>query len=88
MKKRHIKVTIVSIFVIWILMITTDVLLPAKFNRKPLFAIYSEKKKDGGSGTYRGLGYSVDIEGDFYPETETKTTCRRFRILFITIEMN
>jgi len=37
---------------------------------KPIFAIPVETADDGGSGLYRGLGYSFDIEGNFMPEDE------------------
>lgn len=37
---------------------------------KPWFCIISNGCDDGGSGTYIGLGYSFDIEGNFMPEDE------------------
>lgn len=37
---------------------------------KPWFCIILNGCDDGGSGTYIGLGYSFDIEGNFMPEDE------------------
>ena len=36
----------------------------------PVFCIAAETADDGGSGTYRGLGYHFEIEGNFMPEEE------------------
>lgn len=35
---------------------------------KPMFAIGIDTADDGGSGTYRGLGYTVKIEGELTAE--------------------
>ena len=37
---------------------------------KPLFCIETKTVDNGGTGHYVGLGYSVDIEGNFMPEDE------------------
>ena len=37
---------------------------------RPLFCVCTRGADDGGSGTYRGLGYSFDIRGNFLPEDE------------------
>jgi len=37
---------------------------------KPIFCIAADTADDGGSGEYRGLGYSFVIEGNFMPEDE------------------
>jgi len=36
--------------------------------KTPIFCICTMMMKDGGSGTYVGLGYSFDIKGNFIPE--------------------
>ena len=42
----------------------------------------AETADDGGSGTYKGLGYSFDIEGNFMPEDEFPgVTKARFYLL-------
>lgn len=38
--------------------------------KKPIFAIPTNTYDDGGSGTYQGLGYSFEIEGNFLPDDE------------------
>ena len=48
---------------------TVDLLRVKSFER-PLFCICNETVDDGGSGHYRGLGYSFEIKGNFMPEDE------------------
>ena len=53
---------------------------------KPWFCIISNGYDDGGSGTYIGLGYSFDIEGNFMPEDELPGVTRfNMRILGISV---
>ncbi|GGM18249.1 hypothetical protein GCM10011351_00020 [Paraliobacillus quinghaiensis] len=37
---------------------------------KPIFIIATNTADDGGSGVYKGLGYSFVIEGNFMPEDD------------------
>jgi hypothetical protein len=37
---------------------------------KPIFARASITADDGGSGKYQGIGYAIDIKGNFMPEDE------------------
>ncbi|MGM0482574.1 MAG: hypothetical protein ACQEP6_01765 [Patescibacteria group bacterium] len=39
---------------------------------KPIFAQVVNGADDGGSGSYVGIGYSIDIKGNFMPEDEFK----------------
>ncbi len=36
--------------------------------KKPLFAMAVDTADDGGSGTYQGLGYTVEIDGELTAE--------------------
>ncbi|MTI66980.1 MAG: hypothetical protein FH753_10355 [Firmicutes bacterium] len=50
---------------------------------KPIFARLNIEtaKKDGGSGTYNGIGYSIEIIGNFMPEDELQgVTHARFYV--------
>jgi hypothetical protein len=52
--------------------------------KKPIFARLNIDTaiKDGGSGVYNGIGYSIEISGNFMPEDELKgSTHTRFYVL-------
>ena len=57
------------LFLLWFAMAATD-LLRLKSFELPIFARAAETYDDGGSGTYRGLGWRIDLEGNFMPEAE------------------
>jgi len=44
--------------------------LRASAFEKPLFAQAALTADDGGSGLYQGIGYAIEIEGNFMPEDE------------------
>lgn len=74
MKKNTMKkvLTIISVFfALWLAMGITDYIRVSHFER-PFFALLDAEEcyEDGGSGPYRGLGYSFDILGNFMPEEE------------------
>ena len=61
-KKKTSIITVVVIFVLWSAVFTTDYIRCGNL-KSPIFVIASDDiKKDGGSGIYYGLGYSVEIE--------------------------
>ena len=68
--KRIIK-TLIIVFALWIAIGLVDYFRVLNFER-PLFSFLDVKNSfsDGGSGTYKGLGYSFDIKGNFMPEDE------------------
>lgn len=68
--KRIIK-TLIIVFALWITIGLVDYLRVSSFER-PLFSFLDVENsfEDGGSGTYKGLGYSFDIKGNFMPEDE------------------
>lgn len=59
-----------SLLLIWMFIIVFDFIRVNKKTKRPLFVIEKITQDDGGSGLYKGLGYSVDIEGNFMPEDE------------------
>lgn len=75
-----------SLCILLILCIGTGMIDHSRVHKfeKPWFCIIINGYDDGGSGTYIGLGYSFDIEGDFMPEDElqgvTKYTMKAFGI--------
>jgi hypothetical protein len=85
MKKsfKIIIISFISILLIWIFIITFDFIRVTKKIEMPLFIISEETMDDGGSGLYQGLGYSVDLEGNFMPDSAefpgiTKATFKLF----------
>ena len=70
MKKYKIKILIafLAILALGITFGIVDFNRVAVKHKKPLFAIGTNLKKDGGSGVYIGLGYAIEITGYFMPE--------------------
>jgi len=58
-----------SLALIWGILFTTDCIRCSHL-KKPLFVIgiSDTLSDDGGSGTYHGLGYTVDVEGHLSAE--------------------
>ncbi|TCK98649.1 hypothetical protein EDC19_1082 [Natranaerovirga hydrolytica] len=69
MKKVIIKVCI-GIVVIGLGIGFVDYWRVCHLFEKPIFTIPIMTSDDGGSGTYQGLGYSFEIQGNFMPEDE------------------
>ncbi len=68
---RRICKILLTLILLWLVAGSVDYFRVHSFE-KPIFARLdiSTAKKDGGSGTFKGLGYSFDIEGNFIPEDE------------------
>ncbi len=82
--KSKIKIILAILALIVIMTVTMGLIDYRKtihgFER-PVFAQldYKATKEDGGSGTYKGIGYRIEIEGNFMPEDEfTGVTHARF----------
>ena len=84
MKKKFV-IILLSVIFVWSSLIITDCILPIKFNKKPLFSIWKEQEKDGGSGTYVGIGYSIYLSGNFDPEQKTSINYIQVKVLFIPV---
>lgn len=70
MKKRKRLLILLAVLVLWLATTAADLYLVTYEFERPMFCILVNGADDGGSGTYVGLGYSFDIEGDFMPEDE------------------
>jgi len=70
-KKKSIIIVIIVLFMIWLAMGAVDYFRVSNFER-PFFCLLDAENNydDGGSGIYKGLGYSFDIKGNFMPEDE------------------
>ena len=69
MKKKKVIICVAVVVILWLGSGVLDFFRVKSFER-PLFCIATETYDDGGSGHYVGLGYSVDIKGNFMPEEE------------------
>ena len=67
---KNITVMIVIVLVTRAVIITMDYRRVCHGFEKPIFAISRTTANDGGSGIYRGLGYSFEIKGYFMPGDE------------------
>ena len=59
----------IFVFLLWFALAATDLLRLNSFEM-PVFARPAETFDDGGSGTYKGLGWRIELEGNFMPEDE------------------
>lgn len=58
------------LIVLWGITIGVDYRTTMHGFEKPIFAAAKKTADDGGSGIYQGIGYSIEVEGDFMPEDE------------------
>ena len=59
----------IFVFLLWFALAATDLLRLNSFEM-PVFARPAETFDNGGSGTYKGLGWRIELEGNFMPEDE------------------
>lgn len=67
MKNKNVKKVFVIIVLVWACIFAIDFVRVSNFER-PFFAVIVNGADDGGSGTYVGLGYWTEIEGNFVTE--------------------
>jgi|AntRauTorcE11897_2_1112592.scaffolds.fasta_scaffold62661_2 hypothetical protein len=81
MKRNFLRVLLI-IFSILVIIGFVDYRLSTHSFKKPIFAQSNSSYDDGGSGIYRGIGYRIEINGNFMPDDEFKgVTHTRFYIL-------
>lgn len=71
-EKRAVKIIdtiLIFVLVIWATVGVVDYIRVCNL-KKPAFAVAEGIADDGGSGTYEGLGYSFNIEGNFMPDDD------------------
>lgn len=58
---KGISILIIVLVIIWVSMLTTDIICPIYSNKKPVFASVDTNtiQKDGGSALYNGFAYSI-----------------------------
>ncbi|MEA1962298.1 MAG: hypothetical protein U9N81_13705 [Bacillota bacterium] len=71
MKNMKLIVRIICVLIVfWVIMLGTDYWKTTHDFEKPVFALCSNGADDGGSGTYKNIGYYIEIKGNFMPEDE------------------
>lgn len=71
MKNKKIKIVLAVVVLVWACFFATDFVRVGNFE-KPIFSVLVNGANDGGSGTYVGLGYWTQIEGNFVTENEAE----------------
>lgn len=66
---KYIFAVFLFFFLLWFACAATDLLRLHNFNL-PVFARPTATTADGGSGTYKGLGWRIELEGNFSPDAE------------------
>lgn len=69
---KNFTLVFVTVLTFLVTMGITDYRRTVHSFEKPIFAQVINGADDGGSGSYVGIGYSVDIKGNFMPEDELK----------------
>lgn len=59
----------IFLFLLWFAAAAADLFRLNNFEM-PIFARPTVTADDGGSGTYKGLGWRIEIKGNFMPEDE------------------
>ena len=85
MNKRWIIFLVALILIVWLGMFGTDFSRVMDFE-KPVFCVLTGAYDDGGSGMYRGLGYSFAIEGNFMPDDEYPGVTR-YHVRFLGVDL-
>ncbi len=67
--KKKLWIGIALVLTMVLVMAGVDVWTVSRFE-KPIFAWPAQTEDDGGSGLYQGLGYTVELRGNFLPEDE------------------
>ena len=64
--KAVLKIVIILIS-LWVIIFAIDFMRCASF-KMPIFVVPGETADDGGSGTYYGLGYKVEVKKNISPD--------------------
>lgn len=66
---KYIFAAFLFLFLLWFACAATDLLRLHNFNM-PVFARPDAVAADGVSGSYKGVGWHIDIKGNFTPDAE------------------
>ncbi len=84
-KGKKIVITVIAaVLVLWSSMFITDYVRCNNLE-EPIFAVASVTADDGGSGTYRGLGYTVELEKHIDAEYGAVTDSVEMRLFGILV---
>ncbi len=92
MKKgfKIVSIIVFTLVLIWSALIITDGVVTSNFHKKPIFASADKNtiEKDGGSGVYKGLGYSITLRGRLSADTHFYVYKTEIKVFGITIYKN
>lgn len=77
MRNKKVKIVLAIMVLVWACIFAIDFVRVRNFE-KPIFSVLVNGADDGGSGSYVGLGYTVDIEGNFVTEDEVERGVTEF----------
>ncbi|MBR2403008.1 MAG: hypothetical protein IKB01_09635 [Lachnospiraceae bacterium] len=86
MKNKKVKLVLAIVALLWVCLFATDFVRVRNFE-KPIFSVLVNGADDGGSGTYVGLGYWTEIEGDFVTENEAERGVTQYDMKLLGIRV-
>ena len=82
--KKLIIVVATALLSVWLLMFGTDYVRCNRI-KDPIFAKATVTADDGGSGTYKGIGYNIEIQKHIDAEYGVKTDYIEMRLFGIMV---
>ena len=76
-KIKVLLIIVLSLILLWGVIFAIDYFRCSNL-KMPIFVIPGETADDGGSGTYYGLGYSVEVEKNISAEYGEQIRCIKF----------
>ena len=86
MKNKKRKMILAIAALVWTCLFAVDFVKVNNFE-KPVFSVLVNGADDGGSGTYVGLGYWTQIEGNFVTEDETERGVTQYDMKLLGIRV-
>ena len=86
MKNKEKRLVLIVAIILWLGIFTIDFVRVGNFE-KPVFCILVNGADDGGSGSYVGLGYWTEIEGNFVTENEAERGVTQYDMKLLGIRV-
>ena len=86
MRNKKGKIALVIVALVWGCFFVTDFVRVGNFE-KPIFSVLVNGADDGGSGTYVGLGYWTEMEGNFVIENEAERGVTQYDMKLLGIRV-
>jgi len=86
MKNKKLKIAMAIVTLVWACIFAIDFVRVSNFE-KPFFAVLVNGADDGGSGTYVGLGYWTEIDGNFVTENAVERGITQYDMKLLGIRL-